>query len=141
MNRKFVLTFFVLFVTSLAIISCGKSTEDNSINSAKSVENSAKSMENSAKSMENSANSMAESAKSMANLAKSSGNLASSNTNVASSNTNVTSSNANVAKSSSTPYSSSLGDDVTSKRYAECVRQRTAFGADTSPCSEWAKER
>ncbi|MDQ1639271.1 MAG: hypothetical protein QOF62_2610 [Pyrinomonadaceae bacterium] len=25
-------------------------------------------------------------------------------------------------------------------RYNECVRQRTAFGVDTSPCAEWAKQ-
>lgn len=35
----------------------------------------------------------------------------------------------------------SYSDGVTRRRYEECVRQRTAFGVDTSPCSEWAKER
>lgn len=36
---------------------------------------------------------------------------------------------------------SSSMDSETSRRYDECVKQRTAFGVDTSPCSEWAKER
>jgi hypothetical protein len=35
----------------------------------------------------------------------------------------------------------SSSDDSTRRRYEECVRQRTAFGVDTSPCSEWAHER
>jgi hypothetical protein len=35
----------------------------------------------------------------------------------------------------------SYEDDITRRRYAECVRQREAFGVDTSPCSEWASER
>jgi len=32
-------------------------------------------------------------------------------------------------------------DEITRRRYEECVRQRTAFGVDTSPCDEWSKER
>lgn len=32
-------------------------------------------------------------------------------------------------------------DEITRSRYAECVRQREAFGVDTSPCSQWAEER
>ncbi|MDQ3750412.1 MAG: hypothetical protein M3367_15565 [Acidobacteriota bacterium] len=92
MNQKFILMFFVLFVLSLVTVSCSKSTEDNSVNSASSMANSAKSVADSANSMASSANSMAESARSIANSAISSGNLASSNANVASSNANVASS-------------------------------------------------
>lgn len=31
-------------------------------------------------------------------------------------------------------------DPSIQRRYEECVRQRTAFGVDTSPCRDWAKE-
>ncbi|HST51839.1 MAG TPA: hypothetical protein VLJ61_07485 [Pyrinomonadaceae bacterium] len=31
--------------------------------------------------------------------------------------------------------------ETTRRRYDECVRQREAYGVDTSPCWEWAKER
>jgi hypothetical protein len=70
----------------------------------------------------------------MADLAKSNGNVASSSANVATS-------NANTATSSSTPYTSSRESSITSARDKECVRQRTAAGLDTSPCSGWASER
>lgn len=49
------------------------------------------------------------------------------------------------SNSGSTAPSSSNGasreDEITRRRYAECVRQRNAAGLDTSPCSGWAKER
>ncbi len=46
----------------------------------------------------------------------------------------------NTAKSSD-GTTGSRENEITRRRYAECVRQREAFGADTSPCSEWASER
>jgi hypothetical protein len=61
--------------------------------------------------------------------------------NADSSNANAVSFNANVARSSSTPYTSSRESSITRARNTECVRQRTAAGLDTSPCSDWAGER
>lgn len=46
------------------------------------------------------------------------------------------------AASKPTIYTPSIpSDEITRRRYEECVRQRTAFGVDTSPCSQWANER
>lgn len=45
----------------------------------------------------------------------------------------------NTAKNFTT--TDSRESETTRRRYEECVRQREAFGVDTSPCSEWANER
>lgn len=88
---------------------------------------------------------MANSSKSVAisniNSANPNANLNNSNTNNAKPNANLAKSNTNSAKYSPTPYRSTVEDDITSRRNAECIRQRTAAGLDTSPCSEWSEER
>lgn len=42
-------------------------------------------------------------------------------------------------RASPTPFDAVA--EITARRYQECVRQRTAFGVDTAPCAEWARER
>jgi hypothetical protein len=50
-------------------------------------------------------------------------------------------SNANAPSSAPSNAGDSREDEITRRRYAECIRQREAAGLDTSPCSEWATER
>jgi hypothetical protein len=50
-------------------------------------------------------------------------------------------SNANAPSPTLSNADTSREDEITRRRYEECVRQRESADLDTSPCSEWATER
>ena len=136
MNRKSALVLLVLFISSLFTASCAQSGESD-----RERERVARQMAVSSNSMAESAKSIADSAKSIADSAKASKASA----NSANAVSNSTNSNANSANSVNANKVSTtvnpIEDRITAQRDTECVRQRTAAGLDTSPCSGWAAER